>query len=222
MKIENMEEYLDYSKALVSVHNNDNFCMLRAILLAKERIDGDIRWSKLNKPNCTKINNQVDLIREKLNLPNDGLDVTHCQQIENLLNDYQIIIYHNNFKEDAILYYNLEKNCNINKRIYIYLFNSHYYVVTSPKVLFNSKYFCEPCLKPYNKRGDHKCSHICNACFLPDCVQIYFKKCQSCFVSTKNDECFKRHNELYCQKLEKCTKCFRFTSGKHVCYDEKF
>ncbi|CAB4036557.1 Hypothetical predicted protein [Paramuricea clavata] len=55
------------------------------------------------------------------------------------------------------------------KRIYLYLHDNHYDIITKMPGFFARKKYCHTCKKAYDHREDHLCPNACPCCRFPDC-----------------------------------------------------
>ena len=108
---------------------------------------------------------------------------------------------------NKIIYAGPEKE----KKIYLYMHNNHYDVITKMPGFFTRHYFCHTCKKAYDHKDYHRCLNDCNCCGFPF-------KCPDCQgelsrLSSIVQHCYEQHKQSrgdarsVCQSLVKCTKC---------------
>lgn len=100
------------------------------------------------------------------------------------------------------------------KKIYIYLHNEHYDVITSMTGFCGSKNYCDSCEKPYEDIIKHSCPSRCYICFRLDCQLNIPIRCRDCGRRCQSSECFSAHKELkgkkktnFCDDLYQCKTC---------------
>ena len=100
------------------------------------------------------------------------------------------------------------------KRIYLYMHNNHYDVITKMPGFFARHYYCHTCKKAYEHQEEHRCPHECKCCrFFSDCPEVSWLTCQDCHWLFKSQQCFEQHKQSrgnarsVCKSLIKCTKC---------------
>jgi hypothetical protein len=109
-----------------------------------------------------------------------------------------------------------EKGPEKEKRIYLYMHNNHYDVITKMPGFFARSYYCHKCKKGYNNREDHRCLNACKCCrFSSKCPTLSWLVCPDCHRSFKSQQCFEQHKKpqgnarSICDSLIKCMKCQR-------------
>jgi hypothetical protein len=117
------------------------------------------------------------------------------------------------------------------KRIYLYMHNNRYDVITTMPGFLNRPYYCHACRKSYCNVVDHLCPTQCKKCRGLDCSWIDPRSCTDCKRSFKSQKCFDRHKEpigkgeSVCHKIKKCLRCkksLRFHQiPHHLCLQSK-
>ena len=114
--------------------------------------------------------------------------------------------------------------------IYLHLRDNHYSLITSIKFFFKRDYFCDTCMKAYNKFDEHLCNGICRMCKLNECgpsvsVESEQNECEVCWPQFKSLRCFELHlhkkKKSVCDKIRRCRECnktYLTTNGVHECY----
>ena len=203
--------------------DDDNYCLVRSILLGKLFHENHEEFKKRSIPHDILFTKQVKTFATKLNLPDQpyGLDLGHAAKIENDVG-YQIIIYQDGIKSNPPVYWNRDKQDL--KKIYI-LYNSvehHFSLIKHIRAFFGNNYFCEQCMKIYYKVNSHKCPATCQSCYRMNCEHERQDKC-ACKATIKNDKCMFYHNQV-CKIARKCPTCTNIISinRKHICLNQKF
>ena len=114
---------------------------------------------------------------------------------------------------------------NQRQRIYLYFVETdeervgHFHAITKIAGFFSSSYFCNNCLKPYSRKGNHACKTSCNVCMHDPCALTDSTcVCISCHMTCRSEDCLQRHliknkkratGEMLsqCDMRWKCTKC---------------
>ena len=88
----------------IHVINFDNFCLVRAILIAQAFIEKEKNaWTWL-RPSNKNLNLKVKYIVEQLHLPDEHLNLDHVKKIDDFLKDYKITIYDSISNGSSVLY----------------------------------------------------------------------------------------------------------------------
>ena len=92
-KIVSFEDFCKQKKSILVIENTDNFCLIRAILIAKAYVDKDKFPHNLTRPNNQELTRRTLNIVKILNIPNQECGVNEIHKIENYLEEYQIMVY---------------------------------------------------------------------------------------------------------------------------------
>ena len=111
---------------------------------------------------------------------------------------------------NKIIYSGPEKD----KKIYLYMHNNHYDVITKMPGFFARAYYCHECKKAYNNLETHLCPNSCKCCgSRPICPELSWMPCNDCGRMFKSQQCYDQHKEprgearSVCQSWIKCTQC---------------
>ena len=139
--------------------------------------------------------------------------IEQAKQFQAYLTEYQINIVSKEY-ENKIIYAGPEKD----KKIYLYMHNNHYDVITKMPGFFARNYYCHACKKVYDHLENHVCPNECKCCgFFPICPEESWRSCRNCRRQFKSQRCYDQHKQSrggarpICARLIKCTKC-----GQHV------
>ena len=208
--------------SIINVFNDDNFCLLRAILIGMRYSDNSPDKASYSKPNNAQIESDVRYFKKTLNLPNDGCGLGEVKQIEAYIENYCIsIIDGTTHKSSNFLYKGLKNK----KFIYLLYTNSHYNVISSMPAFLERSYYCNFCNMGYSNATVHNCKEMCKSCKKFECNPLANHpeiKCSKCKVTANSDLCLKRHNDIICDKRVICDKCNYIKSNRHVCTDQKY
>lgn len=62
------------------------------------------------------------------------------------------------------------------KTVFLYLHESHYYLIKNLKAFLGVPYVCRFCYQGYTCRRDHRCRFVCDVCNYPDCYTHTHKR----------------------------------------------
>ena len=188
--------------------------MARALVVAKAKLDNDQQHKSIvdhRRPMQTRLAQEL---HRNAGVPLGPCGIEEAKQFQLYLADYQISIYAGPEKE---------------KKIYLYMHNSHYDVITKMPGFFACNYYCHTCEKAYNNHEEHRCPNACKCCGFPsECPIVYWQTCQDCHRLFKSQQCYEQHKQSrgaarsVCQSLVKCTKCqkvgrYKQLPEKHRC-----
>jgi hypothetical protein len=221
-EIISFDDYVNNANRTITVINNyDNYCLVRAILIGKARIDKDKNWYRLLS-NTNNLNRIVNNYVTTFKIPDlsQGLNLNYVRQIEKTLEEYNIVIYSQDFS-DGPVYWNQELRTN--KYIYILYYQNHFNLILSMKSYLKSTYFCDHCQHPYQNIGKHICDSACKSCLRYNCEELDepFSKC-GCGINSRSEYCKERHEELVCYRKRICDICNTVQKKIHVCLDQKY
>jgi hypothetical protein len=226
-EIISMNDFVEASRYVKNIYNDDNFRLLQAFFIGKAFSDKN---KNLNRNNNRKLNQLVTELSNELNIPNRYLDLRYCKILD-YFKIYQITVY-DTVENDSVILYPLKerlnelKNRNFTNFIRIvFVNNNHYNIILSPNSYFGNSYFCEICRFSCSHLHENNCPHVCKSCRRADykCDKIFNKKCKNCEVFIKNDYCQNLHNSSICKSLFKCTDCgfSKSRRGGHVCKENQ-
>lgn len=224
--IKTMRDLIENSR-YIHVINFDNFCLVRAILIAQAFIEKEKNaWTWL-RPSNKNLNLKVKYIVEQLHLPDEHLNLDHVKKIDDFLKDYKITIYDSISNGSSVLY---PRESNVKdkrtKFINICFEENHFNVITRMTAYLGCSYYCQYCRVKYSNRGDHFCENICESCkrYSYVCLNTDLDKCNDCNIASRNQTCKNLHDSGTCYKQNICNKCNHlFSRGKsHVCENQKW
>lgn len=208
-KYNNFDEECNKRKGIVVINNKDNFCLPRALVVAKAFIDKDPYYSKIRR-DVGKIQTlrTIALLKEsKIEIPSNGSSTDELRKFQCFLANYNIIVYQYGCKGRSVIF---NGNNNSDKNLNLIYDNGHYNVITSLTSAFNCGYYCENCHVPYNSKNDHRCMVTCPLCQQsPPCLQKYTNvKCNECNRDFRDQNCYDQHkSKNICDKVKRCSDC---------------
>ena len=131
--------------------------------------------------------------------------------IQTYLSDCQINIVSKDH-QNSVIYTGPDQE----KRIYLYLHNNYYDVITKMPGFLARKMYCHLCKKTYDHREDHLCSNICKCCRFPDCPVGSWIHCSDCNRYFKSQTCFDRHKESTGNAKSICATLVRYPNCDRI------
>ena len=223
--IVNIKDYLHKKGSVITIKNNDNLCLARALVVAIAKIEKARNYPYLR---------DVDRAQEKkarelhaaANVPLGPCGIEEVKLFQKHLTSYEINIISGN--HDNAIIYPSEHSDNVTP-IYLYLHDNHYDIVTSMPGFLSRAFFCHKCRKGYSNKFDHLCPGMCKSCRSYECDVNDPLTCDECKRFFKNRACYDRHKvqiggtKSICQTIKKCEKCGKSTdvrnlnSKGHIC-----
>ena len=124
------------------------------------------------------------------------------------MTDYQINIVSKEH-QNSIIFSGPDKE----KRIYLFLHDNHFDVITSMPAFVARKKYCHTCKKGYDHVKNHLCGDTCKLCYFQNCPIVSWISCSDCNRIFKSQECFDRHKQnvgnakSICVSTAKCPHC---------------
>ena len=190
----NLEKHLDKKKSIVRIRNED---------------DNDPRDRQIRDHRRPMQTRMVRELHQNANVPLGPCGIEQAKLFQACLSEYQISIVSKEYG-DKIIYAGPEND----KRIYLYMHNNHYDVITKMLGFFARVYYCHTCKKAYEHREEHRCPNACKCCRFPtECPEVSWLTCPDCRRLFKSQQCFEQHKQTrgdarsVCERLIRCTKC---------------
>ncbi len=203
--------YLQNKKSILTVKNKDDLCLARALVVAIAKIDNDKRYKLLANSRRPAQENAARELHRKANVPLGPCGIPEVKQFQKYLTGYEINIV--SMEHANTIIHPAQPTVTETKRIYLYLYDNHYDVITTMPGFFNRSYFCHVCRKAYNSTVDHLCDSMCKMCRGFECSFVAPRGCADCKRMFNSQACYDRHKEplkkgeSVCQQVKKCTKC---------------
>ena len=187
--------------------------MARALVVAKAKLDNDPRDRHIRMSNRPLQARLARELHQNADVRFGPCGIEQAKQFQAYLTEYQINIVSKEY-ENKIIDAGPEKD----KKIYLYMHNNHYDVITKMPGFFARNYYCHACKKVYDHLENHVCPNECKCCgFFPICPEESWRSCRNCRRQFKSQRCYDQHKQSrggarpICARLIKCTKC-----GQHV------
>ena len=211
----NLEKHLTMKRSILRIQNTDEICLARALVVAIAKIENDNRYVNIRDGRSSTQERLAYALHEHCGVPIRRCGLDEVKQFQTQLTDYQINVVSKEH-QNSIIYSGPEKE----KRIYLFLHDNHYDVITSMPAFFARKKYCYKCKKGYDKSIDHLCPDSCKLCRFPNCPIVSWIDCADCKRKFKSEVCFNRHKEIagnaksVCNLLVKCSECHK-TVGRN-------
>ena len=222
--IVNIKEYLHKKKSIITIKNQDNLCLARALVVAIAKVDNAPNYVNLLQHVRAQQVKAIELhAKAKVPMgPSCGLE--EVDMFQKHLTEYEINIVSGNH-DNAIIY--PSQPSTDKTPIYLFLHDNHYDVITSMTGFLSKSYYCHKCRRAYAKKLDHLCPGMCKSCRAYECYIIDPMHCDQCKRTFKSRACYERHKEpvgtarSVCETIRKCEKCQKSMDVRnlnhHIC-----
>ena len=161
-----------------------------------------------NKNNCVQKAARKFCQEARLNYSEPFSTETWQIAANALAPEYQLIIVDGSTTK----YQKLFEGPEASRRIYLFLENNHYSLITKIATLFKRDYFCHKCWVGWKQDGRHSCKAHCQACRQPgSCTLVAGEEpstCRACNRQFFGTKCFERHTAHHiCKAWKKCNSC---------------
>ena len=208
-----IREYLHKKKSIVTIKNNDNLCLARALVVAVAKIENAPNYKNLIRSDRRMQEKEAKKLHAAANVPLGSCGIPEVKMFQKYLTKYEINIISGNHN-NAIIYPPKPSTNNNGTPIYLYLHDNHYDVITSMPGFLSKHYFCHTCRRSYSNKLEHLCKEACKGCRSYDCVFVNADiVCNECNCWFKSRACYDRHKEpvggarSVCEGVRKCGKC---------------
>jgi hypothetical protein len=202
----NLEKHLINKGSIIRIQIKVELCLARALVVAKAKIDNDSQYKSIVDHRRSMQTRVAQELHRDANVPLGPCGLDEVKQFPIYLSDYQINIVSKEY-QNFILYSGPDQE----KRIYLYLHDNHYDVITSMPGFLARSMYCHTCKIAYSNQGDLLCTNACKCCRFPNCPIVSWIHCDSCNQNFKSQECFDRHKhsvrKSMCAQLVKCPDC---------------
>ena len=228
----NLDEYLHKKKCFITIQNNDDLCLARALVVAIAKIEKDPWYKSLVNPPGTVQGRKARELHQAAGVPLGPCGIPEVEMFQKHLTNYEINIVSAEYNNSII--YPSKPSTSKAKPIYLYLHGEHYDVIASMPGFMCSAYYCHTCKRPYSDILGHLCKGMCVSCRSYDCnahdsVTDWYLECEQCHRGFTSQACYDQHKQpvgkgkSVCEGIKKCLKCGKslqvrqLNSKKHVC-----
>ena len=208
----NIKEYLHKKRSIVTIKNNDNLCLARALVTAIAKIENAPNYRNMIRPEYKIQEKEAKKLHAAANVPLGPCGLPEVEMFQKYLTKYEINIVSGNH-DNSIIYPPKPSTNNNVTPIYLYLHDNHYDVITSMPGFLSKSYFCHTCRRTHSDKLNHLCPGMCKSCRAYNCVVNNPMGCNECNRWFKSKACYDRHKEQVggarsvCQGIKKCKKC---------------
>ena len=211
----NIKEFLHKKRSVITIKNNDDLCLARALVVAIAKIEKDPIYKHLMDPERRTQEKKARELHELAKVPLGPCGLPEVELFQKYLTKYEINIV-STAHNSSIIYPPIptpKPTTNNVTPIYLHLHKNHYDVITSMPGFLSRAYFCHECRKSYSNKYAHLCSGMCKSCRAFDCVVNDPVDCDLCKRSFKSKACYDQHKEPFggarsvCEAVKKCEKC---------------
>ena len=177
---QSQQEYFDDNSNYITFENDDNYCLIRAVIIAIANYENDPNLNKLLKYRSNLLHNKVIQVAKRCQIGDKPCGIQELKKLEVYFKEFQITLLNADSKFDSKPVYTGLKN---SKFFYLYHTGNHYNVIKSMKVFTNKSFYCDFCKIGYNNRIEHKCKNLCKMCNRLNCTASNKIRCEFCDVS---------------------------------------
>ena len=223
-----IREYLKKKKSIITINNNDNLCLARALVVSVARIKKDPNYNKIRHSNRNFQLQRALELHQAANVPLGPCGLDEVELFQQYFTKYQIIVVSGDHN-DSIIYPPKPPGTDEKQIISLYFHDKHFDVITTLPGFLNKSYFCHRCHKTYDSTSDHLCGTMCRSCRAFECVLegdgIVCNECDRLFKNQNYDhhkEPMNGGGRSVCQVIRKCEKCgkamdVRRIKNGHIC-----
>ena len=204
----NLEKHLAKKGSIIRIQNKDDLCLARALIVSIAKIENDSRYKSIVDHRCSLQTRLAHDLHQKASVPIGSCGIDEVKQFQAYLTDYQINIVSKEH-QNSIIFSGPDKE----KRIYLFLHDNHFDVITSMPAFVARKKYCHNCKKGYDHVRSHLCGDTCKLCYFQNCPIVSWISCSDCNRFFKSQECFDRHKQnvgnakSICLSTAKCPHC---------------
>jgi hypothetical protein len=138
----NLEKHLMNKRAIVRIQKEDDLCLARALVVSIAKIENDSRYKSIVDHRRQMQTRLAHDLHQKAGVPIGSCGIDEVKQFQAYLTDYQINIVSKEH-QNSVIFSGPDKE----KRIYLFLHDNHFDVITSMPALVARKKYCHTCKK---------------------------------------------------------------------------
>ena len=169
--IVNIKEYLHKKRSIITIYNNDDLCLARALVVAIAKVENNPNYKNLTRPGRREQEKKARELHAAANVPLGPCGIPEVALFQKYLTNYEINIVSGDHDNSIIYPPTTSTAVNNATRIYLYLHRNHYDVITKMPGFLNQSYFCHTCKCVYDNRLGHLCDAMCKSCRGYNCIQ---------------------------------------------------
>ena len=131
----NVKEYLLKKKSVITIQNNDDLCLARALVVAIAKVENEPHHKNLTKPGYRILEKRAKELHTAANVPLGPCGIAEVELFQKYLTNYEINIVSGNHDNSIIYPPKPSTNSNVTP-IYLYLHDNHYDIITSMSGFF--------------------------------------------------------------------------------------
>ena len=224
-------------RSLVSIKNNDNLCLPRALVVGEMHAKLKTTETDLTKKMWVNIRDgrrplqrqkAIKLLRDaNVVVPMGGCGFREIEKFQEYYarREVAIVVYDKEtFGSGEQPFFDGRPMLNNSNPTVINLYydatNHHFDTILNLVGAAQSRFFCKYCNKRYHYVDQHECAFICSCCFMtPGCTrESAIVKCQDCKRDFLGERCFNNHkkvgsykakNKKICDLIKMCSVCHK-------------
>ena len=206
-----IEEFLHKKRSIITITNNDDLCLARALVVAIAKIEKDPKYKSLANPGKKAQEKKARELHALANVPLGPCGIPEVKMFQDHLTDYEINIV--SADHDNCIIYPPKPTTSKVKPVYLYLRRGHYDVITTMAGFLGNSRYCHKCQRGYDHTFDHLCEGMCKSCRSSECIPNDPVKCEQCNRWFNSKTCYDRHKEpvgegkSICEGVRKCGNC---------------
>ena len=175
----NIREYLHKKRSIITIQNNDNLCLARALVVAIAKVENKPNYKNLTRTDRGTQEKEAKKLHAAANVPLGPCGIPEVEMFQKYLTKYEINIVSGNHNNSIIYPPEPSTNNNVTP-IYLYLHHNHYDVIASMPGFLSKSYFCHTCRRTYSDKLNHLCPGMCKSCRSYNCVVKDPLECNEC------------------------------------------
>ena len=206
------EKTLLSKRSVISIRNNDNLCLARAIVVGNAHTD--MSSYETSSP-------KYEELKKKFKKLCDRRNIAQKEKAQNLATAAGIPISRRGLMTDVPFYEKvigkkitvlsttcgngpLYKGCeDFNQSVMLYHTENehdesgHFDVITRMNAFVSKRHFCKECMKGYERKERHSCRYHCNICGRDNCTKDEEEvSCRDCNRSCRSINCYHAHKKV--------------------------
>ena len=205
-----LDSFLENKQCIIRIKNKDELCCARAIITTKAKLDKHPLFENSIRRGRGVQGLLANELHEKAGVSLGLCGIEEIKHFQAVLPGYQIhVVSRDHF--NGMIYVGPEAD----NKIFLYMHDNHYDVITSMAAFLNKAYFCTKCNKGYDKKEEHSCNMSCHRCrqIHEQEEGVKWVSCDDCNRHFKGALCFEmhkkqtKHGNSTCSTLYTCTQC---------------